>query len=80
MSSSDLDQVLHRLDLLVGLVAAALTRGGTRRENIGILSGAGFPPREIARLLGTTANAVSVELSRARKRPRKAAPRTEAES
>jgi DNA-binding CsgD family transcriptional regulator len=57
--------LLKRISRLLGLV---VTKGAaTQRERIAILSDAGFEPKEIADLIGTTPNTVSVTLHSLRK-------------
>ena len=65
-------EILHELRLIRGLLVAQLThalqRGDqTQRDGIALLSNAGLEPREIAPLLSTTPNAVSVALVKLRK-------------
>jgi CRP-like cAMP-binding protein len=48
---------------LVNLLALLLTQERTQAEQIDLLNRAGFRPAEIASLLGTTSNTVSVALS-----------------
>ncbi len=48
---------------LVNLLALLLVQERKQPEQIALLSRAGFRPTEIARLLGTTRNTVSVQLS-----------------
>ena len=77
MKTDDGDQgeLFKKLDAITRLLSLLLMKGSTRREQIESLAAAKLPPREIAELLGTTPNAVSVELNRirasARKRPSK---------
>lgn len=59
--------VLAKLDMLIALLAAHLGHGRSQRERIKLLSEAGLPPREIARLLDTTSNTVRVTLVALRK-------------
>lgn len=59
--------IAERLDRLTNLVAIGLLGGKTQREQIRLLSKGGFPPREIAELIGTTPNTVRVELTVIRK-------------
>lgn len=51
---------------LANLLALLLVRDLKQTQQIGLLGGAGFPSAEIAALLGTTRNTVSVELSNQR--------------
>lgn len=57
---------------LVNLLALLLVEGRKQPEQIALLNRAGFRPAEIAALLGTTRNTVSVQLS-IQKRERKVA-------
>jgi hypothetical protein len=74
---SDADEPFERADgptafesKLVNLIALYVVQERKQSEQITILSRAGFRPAEIAALLGTTPNTVSVELS-AQRRARK---------
>jgi DNA-binding CsgD family transcriptional regulator len=66
--------VEHRLDVAVRLLAGLLTKGMTRKDAILTLSGAGLAPKEVAEMLGISANQVSVALYDAKQkaaRPRR---------
>ncbi len=52
---------------LVSLLGLLLVQERQQTEQIGLLGRAGFKPAEIAALLGTTRNTVSVELSNQRR-------------
>ena len=52
---------------LINLLALLLVKGLPQGEQIALLDRAGLRPSEIAEMLGTTANTVSVELSNRRK-------------
>ena len=65
--NEDTREIVERLDRLTNLVAIGLLGGKTQREQIRLLSKGGFPPREIAELIGTTPNTVRVELAAIRK-------------
>ena len=65
--NEDTREIVERLDRLTNLVAIGLLGGKTQREQIRLLSKGGFPPREIAELIGTTPNTVRVELTAIRK-------------
>ncbi len=65
------DLVLAKLDHLLRVVTASVTKGMKRNEQIALLDRVGFPPKEIANLLGTTGNTVNVTLSNLRKGERK---------
>lgn len=61
-------EVTRRLDTLIRLVATALCAERPQKEKISILAGAGLAPKEIAEIIGTTPNTVSVSLSAMRRR------------
>lgn len=63
--SSDADDGLLRL---TNLVALLLVKGESQNEKIRTLSAAGYQPNEIAELLDTTSNTVSVTLHKLRKK------------
>ena len=69
MADADEPGVLAaKLDTLIRLQAvAAVDRLGTQREKIAFLHKVGLPPKAIADILGTTANSVSVALSKSKK-------------
>jgi DNA-binding CsgD family transcriptional regulator len=52
----------ERLDRVVRLLAALVTKGMTRKEQILTLSGIGLQPKEIASILGISANQASVTI------------------
>lgn len=58
-------QELRRISRLLTVVATKEV--GTKRDRISILADAGFEPKEIADLVGTTPNTVSVTLHSLRK-------------
>ena len=55
--------VLSRLDRIITLLAAGIAVDKTQRERIRLLSSAGLAPKDIAEVLGTTANTVRVALT-----------------
>jgi CRP-like cAMP-binding protein len=61
------DLVLAKLNNLLRVVAVSATKGMKQIEQIALLDRVGFPPKEIADLLGTTSNTVSVALTNLRK-------------
>lgn len=63
--STDLESLLRRS---VALQAIALVIGRRQNDQILLLDRAGFQPKEIAALIGTTANSVRVALTHIRKR------------
>jgi DNA-binding CsgD family transcriptional regulator len=62
------DEVLHELRRINRLLSVIATQNLSQTERIASLARVGFSPREIAELLETTPNTVSVYLSQARKR------------
>lgn len=63
MNESKENEILQELQLISKLLALTVTRELKQREKIGLLSGIGFRPKEIAALIGTTPNIVSAEIS-----------------
>jgi transcriptional regulator len=62
------DDVCQKLDILIKLQALTLTRDfESQKEKALFLHRSGLEPRIIASILGTSANSVSVMLSKARK-------------
>jgi DNA-directed RNA polymerase specialized sigma24 family protein len=68
MEERQLNEITKRLDRLIRIVALSSTKGYTSTERIYLLSQAGFGPKEIAEMIGTTQNVVNVRLSEMRKR------------
>ncbi len=68
MTEGELKEVSRRLDVLIQLLAFSLVEGKKRRDQLLLLWKAGFQPKQIAEMLDTTPNTVSVELSKLRKR------------
>ena len=64
-SNETLEGEIRRLTHLVAVLG---TDGKPQREQIRILASAGFPPKEIADLIGTTGNTVRVALANMRKK------------
>lgn len=60
--SSD-EEIIDELKKITRLLTVLVTKDMTQREQIQLLSSVGLAPREIAELIGTTANTVSVTLS-----------------
>jgi len=60
-------KILEKLDILVKLTTLNIVKDKDFKEQAKLLSTVGFRPKEIADLLGTTANSVRVTLSRIRK-------------
>jgi DNA-directed RNA polymerase specialized sigma24 family protein len=67
MSEQLLNEINQNLEVLIRLKAFELIHGRAQREQIQLLSQVGFTPKEIGEMLGTSANTVSVELSRFRR-------------
>ncbi|MFX0138897.1 MAG: hypothetical protein ACFFDN_34975 [Candidatus Hodarchaeota archaeon] len=64
----DHEEILERLDLIIKLLAMNIMSGeGTQKDKIIQLSKIGLQPKEIANILNTTSNTVSVTLSNARR-------------
>jgi DNA-binding CsgD family transcriptional regulator len=62
------NEISSKLDTLIRLQAALAVRDmGTQKDKIIFLSGAGIRPMEIASLLGTTSNTVSVTIANSKK-------------
>jgi len=65
---AQLSKISSKLDTLIRLSALGLVRDiKVQRQQIAILSDAGFQPKQIADILGTTSNTVSVALTAIRK-------------
>jgi DNA-binding transcriptional MerR regulator len=63
-----LSDISRKLDTLIRLSALGLVRDiKKQKEQVALLSNAGFPPKKIADILGTTRNTVSVALTAIRK-------------
>jgi len=60
------EKIEQKLDKLINLLALNITLGKKQEDQIKILSRSGFQPKEIAKILGTTANTVRVGLSRSK--------------
>jgi DNA-directed RNA polymerase specialized sigma24 family protein len=65
---SEFKPLTDRLDALIRLVALTLPKDINQAKKIEILSGVGLSPAEIAGILGTTPNTVSVTLYDIRKK------------
>ena len=71
------DTTARQLERIANLLGLLVTHGKPQMEQIAILNGAGYASAEIAQLIGTTRNTVSVALSqmkaaRKQKKPKKA--------
>jgi DNA-binding CsgD family transcriptional regulator len=68
MASNDTAEILAKLDMLIRLQALSMvSRFESSKEKIHFLATAGMQPKEIADLLQTSPNTVSVTLSKSRK-------------
>jgi len=63
LSGSSNDTVVRQLERIANLLGLLVTHGKPQVEQIAVLSGAGYSSAEIAQLVGTTRNTVSVALS-----------------
>ena len=68
MPDPQLKAIEQKLDVIIRLMAISMTADKSQSEQIILLNKANFQPKEIADLLGTTPNAVSVSLSKMRRR------------
>lgn len=59
--------ILAELRRITRLLVLMATEGKIQKDQIAMLSRVGFKPREIAELVGTTANTVNVALSAMRR-------------
>ncbi len=66
--------IIDELRKITRLLTVLATKGMTQREQIVLLDSVGLPPREIAELIGTTSNTVSVTLSTLRRAARRKRP------
>lgn len=64
---TEVSEKVDTLITLVRLVALLLIQGKKQTDQFIMLSKAGFQPKEIAEMVGTTPNTVRVALSRLRK-------------
>jgi len=69
--TQDLRALEEKMDTLIKLVACGLIADKSQREQIEMLSRIGLSPKEIAGLIGTTSNTVSVILTGLRKTKKK---------
>jgi CRP-like cAMP-binding protein len=67
MADRDDLNMVYELRVIRRLLALSLIEGKKNRESIAILASAGMDRHEIAELVGTTANTVSVEISTQKK-------------
>lgn len=62
MAQMNDEQAIEKLDRALRLLAAIATRGLSQTDQIALLGRAGFAPKEIAEIVGTTSNTVRVSL------------------
>lgn len=67
MTTDAPDEILSELRKISRLLTLLVTRDLSQRDKIALLSTAGLQPKEIADLIGTTPNTVSVTLAHIRK-------------
>jgi len=67
MTDENVKMLVEKLDRIVKLLAFSVIHGKTQREQITVLSNAGFGPKEISAFLNTTPGTVRVELTALRK-------------
>jgi len=70
-SNGNEDEILKELQHISKLLVEIATKDQKQNEKIRILSTAGFAPKEIASLVGTTSNTVNVALSNMRAKAKK---------
>jgi len=68
MTDDQFDAISRKLDILVRLSALSFVADKAQKEQVMMLSSAGFRPKEIADICGTTPNTVRVALSTMRKK------------
>lgn len=65
------EKILYELQRMSRLLALNLVKDIKSSEKYKVLYNAGYQPKEIAEILSTTPNTVSVELSKLKKLPKK---------
>lgn len=66
MDNSVNDKILNELQKIAKLLVLDFSKDFTQTKSIETMSKVGFKPKEIAELLGTSSNTVSVTLSKKR--------------
>jgi predicted transcriptional regulator len=74
------ESILEELKKITRLLSLVATRGLTQRDQIAALARVGFGPKQIAELLGTTSNTVSVYLHGLRRQSKQSRQTKEHES
>ena len=75
MDEIDAQRLTQKLDVIIKLMVFSLTEGKNQIEQVRLLSGAGFQPKDIAQTIGTTPNTVRVALSNLRRKRQERATR-----
>ena len=70
IDNKQLKELTNRLDAVVRLLALNLPADMKQETKVRLLSDSGLQPKDIAKILDTTPNAVSVALSKMRRRER----------
>lgn len=65
------EEIIKRLDTVIKLLTLSSMKEETQIQKISLLSNAGFAPKEIADIIGTTPNTVRVALSKSKKKSSK---------
>ena len=65
------NEILRRLDVIIKLLTIDVMKDKTQRDKIMLLNGAGFGPKQISEIIGTSSNTVNVALSNLRKKQKK---------
>lgn len=73
------EEVSQQLRRIVRLLTVLATKGMSQKDQITVLASAGFQPKEIAELLNTTPNTVSVTLHSLRRGRTRARPKAQKE-
>jgi CRP-like cAMP-binding protein len=71
IDEEQIKELIARLDALIALLSMTLPKETSQMDKIKLLSDAGLVPRDIAKVLGTTPNTVSVALSKLRRGTKK---------
>lgn len=66
MTSDQYSALAEKVDVILRLLALGLIDEKNRQDQVGLLHRAGLAPRDIAGIIGTTPNTVSVTLSKMR--------------
>jgi hypothetical protein len=68
MDESQFSQINMKLDYILRLLALNAVQGRSLKDQVSLLSTIGFPPKQIAEMLGKTPNHISVILHDVRKK------------